>query len=148
QYLKEKGEAVDTEGMVLRPESAPNPEEEEDSLEKHATTHAETRPGKRPGRAYQIHGTSFEPPGINVIHGVVDAGKLNAFSKEHGTTLTGFLTSLLIQVVHDERMTRDMADGQVSIALPINLRKQFPSTTLRNFLSLYNNCVQICDDMR
>src|SRR5699024_9613700 len=82
QYLKEKGEAVDTEGLVLRPDAAPKPEEVEDSFEKHATSHAVTRPGKRPGRAYQIHGTSFEPPGINVIHGVVDAGKLNDFSKE------------------------------------------------------------------
>src|SRR5699024_12142030 len=73
---------------------------------------------------------------------------LNAFSNEHGTTLTGFLSRLLIQVVHDDRMTRDMADGQVSIALPINLRKQFPSTTLRNCFSVSNIGVQMDAYMR
>lgn len=143
QYLKEKGETVDTEGLVLRPDVAPKPEEVADSFEKHATSHAVTRPGKRPGKAYQIQGTPFEPPGINVIHGVIDAGKLNQFSKNQGTTLTGFLTSLLIQVVHDEKMTKDLTDGQVSIALPISLRKQFPSTTLRNFFAVANIGVQM-----
>ncbi|WP_052254533.1 alcohol acetyltransferase [Salinicoccus sp. YB14-2] len=143
QYLKEKGEAVETEGLVLSPEDTPKPEEVEDSFEKHATSHAVTRPGKRPGKAYQIQGTSFEPPGINVIHGVMDAGKLNAFAKSRGTTVTGFLTSVLIEVVHDERMTKDLTDGQVSIALPVSLRKQFPSTTLRNFFSVANIGVQM-----
>lgn len=143
QYLKEKGEAVETEGLVLSPEDTPKPEEVEDSFEKHATSHAVTRPGKRPGKAYQIQGTSFEPPGINVIHGVMDAGRLNAFSKSRGTTVTGFLTSVLIEVVHDERMTKDLTDGQVSIALPVSLRKQFPSTTLRNFFSVANIGVQM-----
>ena len=143
QYLKEKGEAVETEGLVLSPKDTPKPEEVEDSFEKHATSHAVTRPGKRPGKAYQIQGTSFEPPGINVIHGVMDAGRLNAFSKSRGTTVTGFLTSVLIEVVHDERMTKDLTDGQVSIALPVSLRKQFPSTTLRNFFSVANIGVQM-----
>ena len=143
QYLKEKGEAVETEGLVLSPEDTPKPEEVEDSFEKHATSHAVTRPGKRTGKAYQIQGTSFEPPGINVIHGVMDAGRLNAFSKSRGTTVTGFLTSVLIEVVHDERMTKDLTDGQVSIALPVSLRKQFPSTTLRNFFSVANIGVQM-----
>src|SRR5699024_1009329 len=63
-------------------------------------------------------------------------------------TLTGFLTSLLIQVGHDERMTKDLTDGQVSIALPISLRKQFPSTTLRNFFSVCNIGVQRVAYMR
>ena len=143
QYLKEKGEAVDMEGLVLDPDETPMPEEMEDSFEKHATSHVMKRPGKRPGKAYQIQGTAFDPPGINVIHGVIDAGRLNAFSKKRGTTVTGLLTSLMIEVVHDEKMAKDLTDGQVSIALPISLRKQFPSITLRNFFSVANIGVQM-----
>ena len=35
-------------------------------------------------------------------------------------------------------MRREMTDGTVSIALPISLRRQFPSVTLRNFFSVAN----------
>lgn len=138
QYLKQKGEYVESDGLLLSPEESPKPEEMEDSFEKYATTYSMKRPGSRPGRAYQIHGPTFEPPGINVIHGVLDASKLNAFAKQQGTSLTGFLTSLLIKVIHTEKMTEDMTDGIVSIALPISLRRQFPSMTLRNFFSVAN----------
>lgn len=138
QYLKEKGERVEAKGLILLPEESPDPEEMEDSFEKYATSHSMKRPGRRPRKAYQIHGAAFEPPGINVIHGVLDASQLNAFAKRHGTSLTGFLTSLLIKVIHTEKMTADMTDGIVSVALPISLRKQFPSMTLRNFFSVAN----------
>lgn len=138
QYLREKGEDVTTDGLILDPEDAPDSEEMEDSFERYATSSAMKRPERRAEKAYQIKGEAFEPPGINVIHGVVDGADLNACAKQHGTSLTGFLTSVLIQAIHEERMRRDMTDGTVSIALPISLRRQFPSVTLRNFFSVAN----------
>ena len=138
QYLVQRGEEVATDGVILHPEDAPEPEEMEDSFERYASSDTALRPEGRAEKAYQIKGTAFEPPGIHVTHGVVDGTALNAFAKSRGTSLTGFLTSVLIQAIHEERMRRDMTDGTVSIALPISLRRQFPSVTLRNFFSVAN----------
>lgn len=138
QYLKELKKDVSEDGLVLTPEDNPHQEEIEDSFERYATSHAVKRPGRLAEKAYQIHGTPFNTPGINVVHGVMDGAALNAYAKERGTSLTAFLTSVLIQVIHDKKMTQDMTDGVVSVALPVNLRRQFPSVTLRNFFSVAN----------
>ncbi|MFC3418667.1 alcohol acetyltransferase [Salinicoccus hispanicus] len=138
QYLILKGESVAAEGAVLLPEDPPNKEEIEDSFERYSTGRSEKRSGSRGEKAFQIKGTAFNPLGINVIHGVVDASGLNAFAKRHGTSLTGFLMSVLIHVIHTEKMTRGKSEEKVAIALPISLRRQFPSMTLRNFFSVAN----------
>lgn len=138
EYLKLSGRAVTADNLVISPETSPKPEEIEDSFERYATSHTVSRPGKRGEKAYQIHGTPFSTPGINVVHGVVDASELNAYAKSRGTSLTAFLTSVLIQVIHDKKMTQDMTDGIVSVALPISLRRHFPSVTMRNFFSVAN----------
>lgn len=138
QYLKQLKKPVFSEKLILHPEDSPKSEEMEDSFERYATSHAVKRPGKRAGKAYQIHGSAFNPPGINVVHGVMDASKLNAYAKKRGTSLTAFLTSVLIQVIHVKKSAQDMSDGIVSVALPVNLRRQFPSITLRNFFYVAN----------
>lgn len=146
QYLRLKGKDVQAESEVLLPEASPKSEEMEDSFERHATSHKRKQPVSRSRKAYQIKGTTFDPPGINVVHGVVDASALNAFAKGRGTSLTGFLTSVLIDVIHAEKMKRDRSEDMVAIALPVNLRRPFPSTTLRNFFSVTNIGVQVDDD--
>ena len=138
QYLIERGAAVSAEGEVLIPEDPPKREEMEDSFEHYATSHSVTRPGKRGRKAYQIEGKALDPPGIHVIHGVVDAGALNRYAKSAGTSLTGLLTSLLIDVIHEEKIRQGAPEGNVVIALPISLRRAFPSQTLRNFFSVAN----------
>src|SRR5699024_12574491 len=67
---------------------------------------------------------------------------------EHRQILIVVLYYNLIIVVQYESIARDKADGQVTIALPINMRKQFPSTTMRNFFSVSNIGVQMDAYMR
>ncbi|MBY8908992.1 alcohol acetyltransferase [Salinicoccus roseus] len=138
QYLIERGAAVSAEGEVLIPEDPPKREEMEDSFERYATSHSVRRPEKRGEKAYQIEGKALDPPGIHVVHGVVDAGALNRYAKSAGTSLTGLLTSLLVDVIHEEKIRQGAPEGNVVIALPISLRRAFPSQTLRNFFSVAN----------
>ncbi|WP_411842436.1 alcohol acetyltransferase [Salinicoccus sp. HZC-1] len=147
QYLRLKGEDVSAEGAVLLPEDPPSSEETEDSFERYATSDGGKRSGNMAEKAYQIRGTAFDPPGINVIHGVVNASDLNAFAKGRGATLTTFLTGILIQSIYTENMKEDTPEGLIAIALPISLRRQFPSRTLRNFFSVANIGVQMNESM-
>lgn len=138
QYLRLKENDVTADDKVLRPEDSPKREETEDSFERYATSHSVRRTEKRGEKAYQIEGKTLDPPGIHVVHGVVDASALNRHAKSLGTSLTGLLTSVLIDVVHEEKIRQGSPEGNVVIALPISLRRAFPSETLRNFFSVAN----------
>lgn len=147
QYLIVKGESITSGNEILMPEDPPSAEEIEDSFERYSTGQTEKRAESRGEKAFQLKGTAFAPPGINVIHGVVEASSLNAFAKQHGTSLTGFLISVLIRVIHAEKKAQGISQGKVAIALPISLRRQFPSTTLRNFFSVANIGVHVDDQV-
>ncbi|GAA3720625.1 hypothetical protein GCM10022378_08250 [Salinicoccus jeotgali] len=138
QYLMLRGMEDPVGNDILVPEDPPRPEEMEDSFERFATSRNIKRTGPRLKPSYQIKGVPIDPPGINVIHGVMDAGRVNAFAKAQGTSLTGFLLSVLIQAIHDEKKAGDRREERIAIAVPVSLRRHFPSTTLRNFFYVAN----------
>lgn len=147
QYLKISGKNISPEGLILLPEKSPVDEEMEDSFERYATSQVIKKPGGRAKKAHQVHGIRFNPPGINVVHGVMDAAQLNAFAKSKGSSMTAFLTSILIQVIHDKKVERTGRNEFISIALPISLRPHFPSISLRNFFSVANVGMTMSDEV-
>src|SRR5699024_7550977 len=89
--------------------------------------------------SYQITGTPLRTEGMNMIHGIMDASDVNNYAKSLGTTLTGFLTALMIQDIGKEALLKSSRPKKVTIAVPVNLRIQFQSKTLRNFFSVANS---------
>lgn len=148
QYLKLKGAPVhsDSERLML-PEETPKPEEKVDSFLTYATNTNVKNPATNDKKAYQLKGTLLNPPGINVVQGFIDAGALNRFAKSKGTSLTGFLTALLIKVIYDERNRKKITEPLITIAMPVSLRKHFPSVTMRNFFSVSNIGVKMSQDL-
>jgi len=68
-----------------------------------------------------------------VIHFKIDAASLKAVADRKGATVTAYILSLMF--VAGRRAT-DAMDGDFSIQVPVNMRKFYPSETLRNF-SMY-----------
>lgn len=147
QYLTLKGEPVEADDKIMKPYVAPKREEVEDSFEKYATSREVKNPASSDKKAYQLKGTQLNPPGINVIQGVVDAGALNTYAKAQGTSLTGFLTSVLINVIHMEKKREKSKASLITVAMPVSLRRHFPSVSIRNFFSVSNIGVRMSDDM-
>lgn len=147
QYLTLKGEPVEADEKIMLPDEAPKREEVEDSFEKYATSREVKNPASSDTKAYQLKGTQLNPPGINVIQGVVDAGALNTYAKAQGTSLTGFLTSLLIKVIHMEKNREKSKASLITVAMPVSLRRHFPSVSIRNFFSVSNIGVRMSDDV-
>lgn len=56
-------------------------------------------------------------------------------AKKHKTTVTVFLTAVLIQALYDAMEPKDKRKS-VSIMIPVNLRSYFESSTVRNFWGL------------
>ncbi|MFB5675651.1 alcohol acetyltransferase [Paenibacillus terreus] len=147
QYLYLSGESIeDKEGLILPPASFARYAEEQDSFKAHyASASSETE--IRASEALQIPGTRFTPYGHNVIHGMIHASRLNAVAKEKGVTLTAYLTAILIMAVHASTLPFNNEKLPIVICIPVNLRKIFPSSSLRNFFAVINIGVEMNEDM-
>lgn len=145
QYLLLTGKRIDHEDMILLPEELPIKYEIEDSFEKYY----QPVPAKLPEetKAFHIQGTPIEPFGHNVIHGVMSASLLNAKAKQSGATITEYLTAVLIYSIYSETMKYGIYRKPVTIAIPVNLRKIFPSKTLRNFFAVINIGIKVSEDI-
>ncbi|GAB3062481.1 alcohol acetyltransferase [Salinicoccus sesuvii] len=148
QYLLLQGKHIIHDGMIMLPQDIPGAEETEDSFIKYAYKNEKNKNKVRQKEhtAYQITGTALETTGINIIHGIMDGNALNQHAKHSGVTLTTYLTALLIKVASTEHP--DSADNLMTIALPVNLRRQFPSRTMRNFFAVANVGVKVEDDTK
>ena len=138
QYLLYKKRDVSDDGSILLPEDHPSSKETEDSFHIYADKKERNVFRNEDFPAHQIKGTEFRSAGINMIHGVMDAAKVNDYAKNLGTTLTGYLAALMIHTVGVKIQTKKSDNKHIAVAIPVNLRKQFPSDTLRNFFSVAN----------
>lgn len=95
--------------------------------------------------AYRIGGTEEYDQFMNIITGIADIGIIARNARALNVSVTQYLAALLIQSVGDiqkKEMSRKKRHMPVKICVPVNLRKFFPSTTLRNFSSYVNPGVE------
>ncbi len=71
----------------------------------------------------------------SVTEGWVSADKVHAAAKAIGVTVTEYVTAVLILAVHDTMSPREKRRS-VAVAVPVNLRRYFPSSTMRNFFGI------------
>lgn len=94
-------------------------------------------PKRSQGDAYRVRGTREPFYTLNIICGSMSVSQLKETSKKYGVTITEYLNAVLIYaLVEKQKMSRVWKEKPVRIAMPVNLRQFFPSTTLRNFISM------------
>lgn len=145
QYLTLQGHEINSEDKILLPNEVPPLYEEEDSFSKYY--HNKKTKKIKNKKAFRLHGTKFEPYGNSVIHGVVDADKIKQIAKEKGMTVNEYLVTLLIYSIYSESMRYAYKNDPIVICVPVNLRKMFPSKTIRNFFGVANLEVPCKADM-
>lgn len=105
----------------------------DDSFQKYYS--AVKRHNKKRRIAYKLRGYKISENRIRVIEGVVSVkNTLNEAHKYH-TTLTVFLSAVLLCSISREMAQREKK-RPVVLSVPVNLRKYFPSETTRNFFSI------------
>ncbi len=148
QYLTLQGEDIAVDGdALLFSDQVPSKYETEDSFEKYYQKSTRNYLQDKVQRAFQIKGTPFDPSGVNVIHGVIRASALNHVAKQKGMSVTEFITAVLIHAIYSETMKYGVYNENITIALPANLRRKFPSITLRNFFSVVNVRVDVSGEI-
>jgi len=131
-YLQRRGVSVDAAEFepagILDPAAPPPPEEAEDAYRRFHEPRLP--PPSTDPRALRLLGEPLEPEDLQVVLGVVPVAPLRALSRDHDVSLTELLASLMLAAVLDLA-----PDGRRPIAVmtPVDLRRLFPSRTLRNF---------------
>ncbi|MGI5900364.1 MAG: hypothetical protein ACOX8S_10655 [Christensenellales bacterium] len=138
QYLELKyGAEIPRSVEILDCTEEPKPSENEDGFLKYERG---IRLSSKEKFAFRIPGTEDENF-LSIVTGLMDVKALLALSKAHGCTLTELLVSVLILSI-DEIQLRYVPSRRmhkpVKISVPINLRRFYPTSTVRNFSSYIN----------
>ncbi len=135
EYLYQKyGTKVPSGNGVLDRLEEPSDEELEDSFFKYAGPQKASRSdtdafrirGKREADGFKTQ-TTFQ----------LDAERIHALAREQGVTVTAYTVAALMMAairVQDARAPKKTRQKPVKVLIPVNLRRLFPSRTLRNFV--------------
>ena len=119
---------------VLAIDEPPREEELEDSFLKNDGPVSASR---REATAFKLRGTPEEDGYLNLITGILETDQVLALARAHGVSLTAFLTAVMIACIlemQNERGPNRRRQRPVKVLVPVNLRKMFPSDSLRNFV--------------
>ena len=135
EYLHLKGYKVTPDNMILTKDSRPTREEYEDAH--NAYYDAKNRKHVPEKKAFGIKGTPIPEGHIGLISGVMSTKAMLDLSRSNQATVTEYLSALMMytiyvtQIQYREHLKANQKP--VKIFVPVNLRKHFPSKTLRNF---------------
>lgn len=138
RYLELRyGITIPREGLIRELDQVPPPEELEDSFLKNA---AEVASGRKEAPSYRLHGTR-EPGGFrHLTTGIVDTQALLDTAHRYHVTVTALLAAVMAESIiamqDAERPRR--RQRPVKITIPVDLRRLYDSSTLRNFSLVLN----------
>lgn len=109
-------------------------QKEDDSFQKYYSGKKQKLHVKKK-HAFALRGIKLPEYRIHITEGIVPAKQVIQKAKEYHTTVTVLLTSLFLLAIHTQQSMRERKKS-VSINVPVNLRKFFPSESARNFFGL------------
>ena len=138
-YLEKCCLQLPQELFFLRPGETPSHEEYEDAYNRYFRK-IESRPVKTP-KAFHLPFRLKNLPRFDVLTAIVSTDDIKKKAKEYEVSLTEYLAAVYLyslQNIHDRLspFKKRTSHKIIRIEVPVNLRKLFPTYTMRNF-SLY-----------
>ena len=122
-------------GFVLDISEQPDKEELEDAYMRYAN--AKVRPPRLGEKAYRVRGTKEPFYTLNIVDGILSVSEVMAVAKKYNATITEYLNSVLLYaLLQKQEDDKPVRQRPVKIAMPVNLRRFFPTITLRNFITM------------
>lgn len=145
-YLKMCGHDVETGGLVKNPYSKSSLSEHENSYVKYYDKH--DKKVDMPPKAYKMTGTQYEY-GFSVINAHTSASEFLTLAKSKNCTITQYIVTTLLLAIYniDFKGNPHNFDLPIQVLVPVNLRKMFPSETLRNFSSIVHGALKKGDNL-
>ena len=130
EYLRLLGITA-AESDIWKANDTPTGEEFENAFVK--VEKAESGSGFVDKPVLQMNGRMARRKPCRILHFKMDADELHRVAKAHGATVTAYL---LMQMFYAAQAATDELTGDLHIQVPVNMRKFYPSKTVRNF-SMY-----------
>lgn len=108
------------------------PDESENAFERYYQKHGSKKQQELTGRTYRMH-IPPEPDVLIVTAGLLKTADIKSLAAPLELTVTEYLASLMIYACI--KTAPEPITDTVRINIPLDLRKRFPSGTLRNFVS-------------
>lgn len=135
EYLQQKYRIeVPAEYGVLDRLEEPAEEELEDSFQKYA---GKVCAGRQENTAWKLKGTPELGGFLNVTCFKLPVEEVLGKAHEYGVSLTTFLGAVIMMAMQNsqkEKVPNSNRRKPIKLLIPINLRRMFPSKTLRNFV--------------
>ena len=137
RYFELKGIEAKEESDIMRLDQEIDPEEYEDSYKKFFDPKIPLPPDQE--RAFRLPAPVENPHAVRIITGISPIKPLLDLARASKVSLTEYLTALHIFVLYEHLEAlppepRRRYQRPIRIVVPVNLRKLFPSPTMRNFL--------------
>ena len=87
-------------------------------------------------RAYLIKGTKLPVGEFGVMHGYLSLPQIKERCKQLGLTINEYLVSVYVWSIYTEYLRGIPSKNPIRVAVPVNLRPHFRSTTTRNFFAI------------
>jgi len=135
EYLLSTGKDIKPDNLVPTKNQRPSMEEYEDANSKfYDRKNKKHVPEKR---AYRIKGTPLSEDLTGLISGTMSTQEMIQIARDNSLTITEYFTALMMYTIYVTQIQyrEHILSNQkpVKIFVPVNLRKHFPSNTLRNF---------------
>ena len=135
EYLQQKyGIRIPAEHGILDRTEAPKQAELEDSFQKYAGALQASRKGND---AWQLTGTPENDDFLHLTCFQLPVAESLEKAHEYGVSLTAFLCAAIMAALQELQLLQEPDPRRrksIKILIPVNLRKLFPSQTLRNFV--------------
>lgn len=128
EYIRLTGEVIKDRGDIWNINDTPLAKETRNEFSR--IEHSKNSSGLINKRVLQMNGKLTRNKPNQVIHFKLDAVKLKAKAKEYNSTVTTYLLALIFKAI---KAATDSLSGDVSVQIPVNMRKFYPSDTIRNF---------------
>ncbi len=128
EYLRLLGASIPPESGVYDRNDTPDERETENGFA--LAESAEKSAGFLDKPAVQMSGRLSHIKPCKILHFHFSAAELKATARQHNATITAFI---LAQMFVAQKGATDEHDGEISVQVPVNMRKFYPSETLRNF---------------
>lgn len=134
-YLRLLGHTVSNQYFVCDVDTPADKCEFEDAYLRYAT--AKVKPPRPGEKTYRVRGTKEPFYTFNVIDGIMSVAEVSAVAAGYGATITEYFNAVLLYALMKKQEEGwHLKLRPIKIAMPVNLRRFFPSKTLRNFISM------------
>lgn len=132
RYLQLKGYETGSGGFVLDLKDEPKESETEDAYLRFASSKAKYN--RKEKRMYHAVGEKMPMHLCNYTVGIMSFSQIHEICKRYSVTVTEFFAAILLDIHYRKQLKEKRKQKEVSVQIPVNLRKFYNTKTLRNFV--------------